>query len=496
MHRQPIRKQKFLPLGLAWLVVGLAWAEPPQDEWSTFFMAGQRVGYSHVTTESRETSAGKQWIKTGKEMIRMKRLGTIIETETQSTVVEDNEGVVISFSYSMIGAGMNVKTHGYRVGDELICLTGGREQRISMPKTALGPTAIDREIRKVDMKPGATLHQTAFMAEFPETPVTVDSTVKGQEIKEVHGKKESLWRVEMTTSAMPGMTLITWVDEQKEDRMTLMPMAGLGDLESVVSTREEALQSTEAAEVFGNTLIQPSRAIDLKADSETYRVTFGQPLQATFYSGPEQEIKTESATQMLVTIHHRTIAPTAVSWTLPYHGEKEGELKNFLEPSTYIDSDATQIRELARQAVGSETNPVRAAALIENFVRGYIRQKDLNVAFATASETARSKEGDCTEHAVLAAALGRAVGLPTRVVSGLGYLSPSGMDKRGEFGFHMWAEAWVGNNQWVPMDAALNGFDVGHIAIQKTALQESNPAAQLAVPLLQLMANLKIDVVK
>jgi hypothetical protein len=60
----------------------------------------------------------------------------------------------------------------------------------------------------------------------------------------------------------------------------------------------------------------------------------------------------------------------------------------------------------------------------------------------------------------------------------------------------MWAEAWIGPDQWAPMDAALDGFDVGHIAITKSALDEVNPMVDLNAPIFQLMESLKIEIVK
>ena len=155
--------------------------------------------------------------------------------------------------------------------------------------------------------------------------------------------------------------------------------------------------------------------------------------------------------------------------------------------------------------MGEEKNPVLAAHRIERFVRSYITKKDLNIGFASAEETAKSREGDCTEHAVLCAALGRVVGLPTRCVVGFGYIPPGvdqptiakGVDPNtGIFGFHMWAEAWIEPDKWVPMDAALDGFDVGHIAITKSALEEVNPIVDLNTPVFQLMKSLKIEIVK
>jgi hypothetical protein len=60
----------------------------------------------------------------------------------------------------------------------------------------------------------------------------------------------------------------------------------------------------------------------------------------------------------------------------------------------------------------------------------------------------------------------------------------------------MWAEAWIGPDKWVPMDAALDGFDIGHIAITKTALDDVNPLVDLDTPVLHLLEHLKIEVVK
>jgi len=60
----------------------------------------------------------------------------------------------------------------------------------------------------------------------------------------------------------------------------------------------------------------------------------------------------------------------------------------------------------------------------------------------------RRREGDGTEHALLAAALCRAAGVPARVVVGLAYAG----DQKRVFGFHAWIEAWCG--RWTAMDPA------------------------------------------
>src|SRR5262245_12350934 len=60
------------------------------------------------------------------------------------------------------------------------------------------------------------------------------------------------------------------------------------------------------------------------------------------------------------------------------------------------------------------------------------------VPFATADEIARTKEGDCTEMGVLAAALCRALGVSSRLAFGLVY-DPA----HPGFGGHLWIEVYL-----------------------------------------------------
>ena len=76
-------------------------------------------------------------------------------------------------------------------------------------------------------------------------------------------------------------------------------------------------------------------------------------------------------------------------------------------------------------------------------------------------DTLASQEGDCTEHAVLLAALARASGIPARVATGLVY-ADSYAGRRDVFIPHAWVQAWV-DGRWRGYDAALNGFDSGHL---------------------------------
>jgi len=89
------------------------------------------------------------------------------------------------------------------------------------------------------------------------------------------------------------------------------------------------------------------------------------------------------------------------------------------------------------------------------------------VGYASAAEVAQSKKGDCSEFAVLTAALCRSLGIPAQVVVGVVYVE----EFRGFNGFgpHAWVRANIGG-KWIGLDAAytsagLGGYGPGHIAL-------------------------------
>ena len=110
------------------------------------------------------------------------------------------------------------------------------------------------------------------------------------------------------------------------------------------------------------------------------------------------------------------------------------------------------------------------AVALEGWVHESIRNKNFTQALATAADVAQSLEGDCTEHAVLLAALCRARKLPARVAVGLVY-SPADQG----FAFHMWNQVWI-KDRWIPLDATLGlgGIGAAHLTLAVSDLTVEN----------------------
>jgi len=475
------------------------------EEWVVLVIGNKPCGYGTTRITQVETPGGPQFHTTHQENFTVKRLSASMTLIRTSTITEDAEGGVLSFTMDSSGAGSDIRSSGIREGDALVVSSRGQTKRYHLPRlSALGPEKIRKLTLAIPLKPGQPFSFDTFDPEYPQAVVTEAGQVIGQETHNVRGTERRLWKMTSETSTMPGFGSTIWVDDRGNDVEAVVALPGLGNLHQYVTDKAECLKQVEGAEVFNATLIHPPHALlepDQQAEAVYRLSTVDLSKTLSLWNEGEQKVISSAPGTVQISVSDQPISPASITWRLP-HADTPA-LHPYLESTTYLEVRSPEIQALALEAVDNEKNPVKAAHLIEKFVRRYIKKKNLRIGFASAQETARSREGDCTEHAVLCAALGRAVGLPTRCVVGLGYIPPGAagpavvdgkISDTGVFGFHMWAEAWVGPNQWVPMDAALDGFDVGHIAINKSALTEINPLVDFTAPAVQLMQGLSISV--
>ena len=134
-----------------------------------------------------------------------------------------------------------------------------------------------------------------------------------------------------------------------------------------------------------------------------------------------------------------------------------------LQPTPWLQSDEPK---LARRAAGLASGSRDAAAKMKRlttFVRERMSVEQIDMlGYGTALEAFNTGHGDCTEYAVLLAALGRAAGIPTRIAIGRVY-ARNFEGYRHVFVPHAWVQAWTGT-AWQSFDAAIGSFDSTHLA--------------------------------
>jgi len=171
-----------------------------------------------------------------------------------------------------------------------------------------------------------------------------------------------------------------------------------------------------------------------------------------------------------------TGARLAARYALP---ARDTALRGALAPEPLIQSDDPRVQAQARQIVGAERDPARAARLIAGWVsRQVARQAGVGVPGAV--QVLGRRRGDCNEHTVLYVALARAAGIPARTAAGLLYAG-------GRFYYHAWAEVYLGD--WVAVDPTFGQFpaDAAHLRVSTGGLARQ-------MELLRLTGSLKLEV--
>jgi hypothetical protein len=132
-------------------------------------------------------------------------------------------------------------------------------------------------------------------------------------------------------------------------------------------------------------------------------------------------------------------------------------------PTSWLQSDDPRLIAIASPVARLKISDARKMELLREKARPYLLVVDF-VGHFSALETLSRRRGDCTEAAVLLAALGRAAGIPTRVASGLVYSRERYHGTSNMFMPHSWTLAWV-DCEWRSFDLALDTFDSTHIAL-------------------------------
>jgi len=128
--------------------------------------------------------------------------------------------------------------------------------------------------------------------------------------------------------------------------------------------------------------------------------------------------------------------------------------KKYTQPEELIQSNDLQIILMMENITSNESNVHEKVSKIYNFVTKHIRyaKQDKEKGALWALENG---VGDCSEYSYLFVALCRAAGIPARVQAGFAFRSLGETLEDG----HMWAEYYLENYGWIPVDTTWRLFD-------------------------------------
>ncbi|MGC9346104.1 MAG: transglutaminase-like domain-containing protein, partial [Candidatus Bathyarchaeales archaeon] len=136
--------------------------------------------------------------------------------------------------------------------------------------------------------------------------------------------------------------------------------------------------------------------------------------------------------------------------------DKSSDLyKKYTQPEELIQSNNSKIVWKAQNITNGENNIHGKVFRIYNFVITHmsyvVQENEMGALWALENRT-----GDCSEYSYLFVALCRAAGIPARVQAGFAFHTSSETLKDG----HMWAEYYLENYGWIPVDATWRQFDL------------------------------------
>ena len=490
MHQRSVLV--LLVAALVGLVPAAAWADDWQlleEHWYVVELAGQKAGWMTTSVYSD----GERYRSDSQVRLRLGRGPATAAIDLDSSFVETHLGEPVQLKFVQKMGHQALQTEWEFVGDHVVQTTeqAGRETVTEHPLPEgdwLTPMAAGKYWLDQQQAGAREMTYRIIDPQNGLSPIGVTHRFVDDQFMQRDGQTIAVTVWETTTELLP-----VAATEKYDSQGTLMYQAvnaGFGEMIMRIATKAEALaEPDERPELLVETFVKPNEPIagSKRTTTATLRLrTKNGEIPTLPLAGAQRVEVGDDAGSVILHIDINENQPASA---------EEMDDPGYLQASAVIDSDDEQIRQLAdRAAVGAGDDPYKQAEAMRSFVHRYISSKNLDTAFATASEVARLKSGDCSEHAVLLCAMLRTQEIPARVAVGLIY-AESFLKQRGVFGWHMWTQALI-DGRWVDFDATLrNRYHAAHVLTSTTDLADGAFSRQMAEAL-QLIGNLEIDVVE
>ena len=509
MNRDPRKPRLFLCLLLGVVLLPqAAFADkidpdnPPQglfsDEWAVIELNGEKAGYTHTTMSRQDDRITTRVLM----VFNVARAGQVIEISAMQSCEETVAGQPISLESSQNMGSTQLMSKQARVEGDKIEITStqfgmARTETYTYPKGALMMWGIMAEQLRRGFEDGTAYELATYEPDMsPDKPVPMKFRVgKTEKIDLLGGSAEAV-RVDGTIETPTAGTLdtVSWIDADGRTLVSVFPMPGIGNMRMISCDKATAVKQAPAPEFFINTMVKAGKKIDRQAAQRIrYRLRVtgkGDPLPDLPDTGMQKvKRQDDGSIEVEVTrLDHQALQSAKLA-------PPSDEMADYLEANIWLNSEDPEVVAMAKTAAAGATTPYQIADQLREYVSNIIEEKGLNVGFASASEVCRNKEGDCSEHAVLLAALGRVQHIPSRVVIGVVYV-PRFAGESDVFGFHMWTQFHLGD-EWVDFDAAMLESDCNptHIALGVSSLKQS-ALMDTAFALLKIIGRLEIDLLE
>ncbi len=438
---------------------------PDTEIWYAIYVAGERVGHSVIRRQAEPAVDAAepcvQWTQT--THMTTLRHGMTLEQTVETHSRERVAGQVVSCGWSLSGAGSDMSWQGRVAEDAFVVSNGVESYRIDWEPNQRGFFGLEQSLLERPLRAGETRHVCYFMpilnqlvraelkATGPDRLTWGDATMPAMHVRCVTAVGENRVASEM------------WLDEHGKILKQVIP--GLQQVYRQMA-RHEAVRPLEPLRldvgISSKVPVIGTTTPLATAQRATYLLEWNADCVDMAPRGSiTQQVRKLGPGRVWLTLRRAT-PPTVAS---PTRGPVPAGANAAASPKAAVvrasaNSADDIICKLAHEVAADEADAWRLAQALELFTYHYITTKDHSQGRASAEDVARTRTGDCTEHAVLLMALCRARGLTVREVSGL-------VGEPGEqmLSCHMWVEVQLAGD-WYPLDATRPGeVGVAHLSL-------------------------------
>jgi len=420
-----------------------------EEEWMGVYYQGTKIGYSRSTLSPH----GEGYRLQERSFLKITAQGFPLTVFMNLQAATGRDFSLESFTFELQSGLVNTRITGRVEGTRLhldLETAGKRSsETLVMDATPVLPGSLTWTLRNRTLVPGQAFSFPGFdpvTLSFRETTVRVEEKVS----LEAGDRVIPCFRL---TTEYAGMRVDLWVDETGRVRKQTTPSGWVMLLESRPEALTAGWPSGAGIDMIRATSV---RAAGRKISSPS-RVRFMSLLlpldsvEGLDLDGGRQEHQPGRFQPVKIT---REDAGEGEALALPV---TDPEMEPYLTSNLLVQADHPLIRRQALAIAAGETNSLRAARRILQWVHENVEQRAVP-SLPNALEVLHHKAGDCNEFTVLYVALARALGLPARTNVGLVY-------QDGRFYYHAWPEVFTG--RWITLDPVFGQWpaDATHVRL-------------------------------
>lgn len=413
------------------------------SQWLSIHLAGRKIGHSRIdrmTGPDRVSTRHAMEFELGRDGVGM--LMVLEELHEESI-----DGEPLAFSSRNQISGLEMRVEGRRQDDGRFAIRSGtagqlRESTLDWPRGALLGWGIEQRLRELGSVAGTQTRLRSFQPLLQDAGELHYQVIGTGMVDMPGGRMELIETVQNLHMQGATMSSRVWLDADMGLQRMTMDMMGQ-TLELIRCDRACALAPNQPAEILTTVLLEAPRPLSREELSQPLALELHSPVPLAAWPGLDgQQLQRLDDDRYRLLTRQREGDDTLVP-----PGPDD------LAATDWLNHDAEPVQALLTgQDLPDE--PAARMAVLERLVNRHIDNKSLRIGYASAADAARLREGDCTEHAVLLAALARTSGIPARVVTGFAWSGQFG--EQASFVPHAWVAAWTGG-QWQAFDAALPG---------------------------------------